>query len=180
MANGGVFKAALREAGYSNDKRGSYLPHRVRDAIQARLADEFAEARVTAPRILHETALIAFADAANYFDADGSFLGDSIPPELSPAIKQASVVEEVSPDGTITRRITLVLHDKLKALKMLGDQHRMFPELRGVVVQHQGPGGGPVQVDVSSDRDARVREIVETVRVLGGDAEEAVVVDGED
>lgn len=121
---------AARAAGYSPDSAGS-IGHELlkKPEIQTRLADA-ASTRVrkldiTGDRILMEVARIAFVDLARAYDPEGNLLPlNRIPEDVRRAIAAVDVFEEFLGRGYDKAKIghtkKLKLHDKLKALELLG------------------------------------------------------------
>ena len=136
-------KAAMIRAGYST-KCGSFPSSQllarpqVRAAVDARIAERRAAHELEAERVIVELGRIAFADARELMEwgPDGMVLRDSadVPDDV------AACVAEVSVQKAGTR---VKLHDKVKALELLGKHFGLFADRLKAEVS--GPGGGPLQ-----------------------------------
>ncbi len=89
--------------------------------------------------ILSETAICAFSDITNYVDFEGDEVSLKSSDDIignSPAIRELTIkpciVREVQSDGTIETiqgtQVNIKLHDKIKALRMLGDNARCWEQ----------------------------------------------------
>ena len=136
-------QAAIR-AGYSKktaDTQGPRLLGNVgvASAIQEAMKKCEEKTGITQERILNELAIIAFSDLANYLDIDqdtGAIRAKSFD-ELSEGISRA--LEQIKEDrmiredakgqdSIINSKITFRMHDKLKALELLGKHLAMFKD----------------------------------------------------
>jgi phage terminase small subunit len=115
-----------------------------------------AKTGITQERVLEELAIIAFSDIKNYLDVDQdtgairakSFDDATMPENASRAVQsmtETRVIKEVkgTKDAADTEMIlsanaTFKMHDKLKALELLGKHLGMFKER----VEHSGSVGG--------------------------------------
>lgn len=130
-------QAAIR-AGYSKKTAGRIGQENlqkpvIQKAIQDHMKEREKRTRVTADRVVHELAKIAFADLKDYikWDENGVVIINSNDVD-------GSVLAEVSettniqtfPNGGETERIQkkIKLHDKMKALEMLGKHLGMFKD----------------------------------------------------
>ncbi len=120
--------------------------------IQARIA-ELQEKRakrteITQDRVLKELAMIGFSDLANYININGDTGAiaaktfDEMPEGESrviKAIKENRAIKE-SADGeqtTVYDKIEFVLHDKMRALELIGRHLKMFVDK----LEHSGAIG---------------------------------------
>jgi phage terminase small subunit len=123
---------AYHEAGYSGtgnvaEAAASRMLRNVKvaAAIAARQQDLQASTEVTQERIIHELALVAFADMATYMSWDGTAVTLTASAALRP--EQTRVVAEVSQTVTLAGgTIRFKLHDKLGALTKLGEHLGVF------------------------------------------------------
>jgi phage terminase small subunit len=135
-------QAALR-AGYS--KKTAYIighenlnKPKIKEAIEAKMREREKKTEITQERVLRELAKIAFSDLTDFveFGPDGL------------TIKESSKV-----DGTVLSEVYMnqsrkgkshkvKLHDKLKALELLGRHLAMFTDK----TQISGEGGGAIQI----------------------------------
>lgn len=140
--------AAGKRAGFG--KGAGQSGHRIlrRDyvarAVDAAMA---SEAGATRTRIIDELALMAFANAGDYFEWGPG--GVTVKASADLTDEQRAVVVEVA--ETITKdgggKIVVKLADKQAALEKLGRVFGMFKDR----VEHTGKDGGPVKVeDVSA------------------------------
>ena len=161
-------QAAIR-AGYSAanaDKIGSQLlgKTRVAEAVARAKADRSARVGLTQDRVLEELAAVAFARMPDFAEwGTGSQMSLKHSAELTPG--QAAAVSQVTEhekfiktiggddDGEerlMSRERSIKLHDKLGALKLLGQHLGMFADRH----EHTGPGGESIQIEVKA-RDYR-------------------------
>jgi phage terminase small subunit len=125
--------AAARRAGYSAktaEWQGPQLlgkPH-VAAAVAEAMESRSRRTGITADRVLQELAAIAFADPRRLFDPDGAPLPLS---DLDDDIARAVATVEHGPAGGVgggPAAARMRLHDKLKALEMLGRHLGLFSE----------------------------------------------------
>lgn len=157
-------QAAIR-AGYS--ARSAHvdgprmLSHaRVADAVARAKAERSARVGLTADRVLEELAAIGFArmpNVAEWGHGDQMHLKPSSDLSDHEAAAIAQIVETEKYIKTIgegeqlmSRERSIKLHDKVAALKMLGNHLGLMPEKH----EHSGPGGEPLQIEVKA-RDYR-------------------------
>lgn len=128
----GYSKRNAQDAGNSNLNR----PH-VKAAIQKAMDERAKRLEVKADRVLQELAKIAFADIKDfvYFGRDGVLLKEDS--EVDGTVL-AEITETVSRAGLRTH---VKLHDKLKALDLLGRHLKLFTERHEVT----GKDGGPIE-----------------------------------
>lgn len=149
--------AALRANPYQSREKAhssaSYLCRKinVRHAIKRKLEEINHSLESRASRALQELIHISFSDARELFDPSGR-LHDihSIPDHIAPAISSIEVVKRRS--ATENSDIETYIHkirlwDKPKALGMLGKHLGILRD----VIEHTGPGGGPIQVQHTID-----------------------------
>ncbi len=137
-------QAAIR-AGYSPktaNEQGARLLAKasVQAGVQEAMKRREKRTEVTADRVVQELAKIAFSDLKDFVD----FGPDSIKIKDSDTVDGsvlAEVGETVSQAGS-TR--TVKLHNKMKALELLGRHLGIFTEKHEL----SGPGGGPIQTTV--------------------------------
>lgn len=107
-------------------------------ALQTRQARLQASTQVTQERVLHELALVAFADMACYvtWGRQGVRLKDAadLPPEQSRVV--AEVSETTTQSGGTLR---FKLHDKIAALTKLGDHLGIFQTRLPIDWEHLSP-----------------------------------------
>jgi len=142
-------QAAIR-AGYSKKtakEQGCQLLTKlnIQQAIQKAMERRSKRTEITQDRILKELAMIAFSDIKNYLDIEentGVIIAKSFKdmPEgesrVIKAIKENRAIKE-NADGTkitVYDKVTFELHDKMKALELLGKHLGMFVE----EVKHSG------------------------------------------
>ena len=144
-------QAAIR-AGYSKKsarniaKENITKPH-ISAAITKACARRGERTGITADKVVHEIGKVAFANMEDFveFGPDGVKLKDS--EELSR--EQLAAVAQVSEHtGKETSSTQFRLHDKLKALELLGRHQGLFNELNI-------GGTGEVQVSVNIGLDRR-------------------------
>lgn len=134
----GYSKKTARQAGAMNMSKPA-----IRAEIERRLSAQAQKLAVTADRVRDELAKIAFgtmgdfvrvqADGSPYFDLSG------MTPEQAATLDQITVEEfkDGRSDKREVRRIKLKLHDKTKALEMLGKHFNMFVEQHEHKHDHQ-------------------------------------------
>ena len=160
---------AARKAGYSGRtaySQGQRLLKHVEIAAAIAKAEQerFQRLQMTGDEVLAELAHLARSDITEYvqWGEDGAPLFKPSR-ELTPA--QAAAVRSIKFTTRTTRRghngdaeedtevtVDLKLHDKPGSLKMIGQRHKLFAES----VEHSGPGGGPIPIDVRQDLDDRL------------------------
>jgi phage terminase small subunit len=136
-------QAAIR-AGYKENTASETAYELLRkpqimEAVDAALAKVAEKNEVTAIRIIKELSLIAFSDLQSYVDVDPDTGAirckgfDDMPPETSRALESISedrVIREAS-DGksvVLNDKIKFKMHDKVRALEMLGKHLNLFNE----------------------------------------------------
>ena len=110
-----------------------------------------AKTGITQERVLEELAIIAFSDIKNYLDIDQdtggirakSFDDATMPDKASRAlemVREDRMIREDSKgnDSIINSKVTFKMHDKMKALELLGKHLGMFKDR----VEHSGSVGG--------------------------------------
>jgi phage terminase small subunit len=122
-------QAAIR-AGYSAktaNEQGTQLLAKLSNEVSAALAEQSARANVTAERVIRELARIAFSDPRKVFRWGPN--GVELLPSDELTEDEAAAVAEVS--ETTTKHggsIKAKLHDKNKALELLGRHLGMFSD----------------------------------------------------
>ncbi len=123
----------------------------IQSALREEMDDRLRDTRVNVDRVLHEIAIMAFADIGDYlrFDADGNFHHDfsGLPRGATRAIQEITIDTYMEGKGENAREVKktkLRLYPKTQALEMLGKYLKMFVERH----EHSGPGGGPIELDV--------------------------------
>ena len=124
---------AFRMAGYKTDpsKDAHRLMKRpsVAKAIAARkkaLADANG---ISADRVIEELRRVGFLNARDLFDSDGNLIPvNKLPEAISAAIHPTEVVQRnlAAGDGVTDRVHRIRVHDKLKALELLGKKLGLF------------------------------------------------------
>jgi phage terminase small subunit len=156
-------QAAIR-AGYSRKTAGE-IGHRqlknveVKKAIQKGMDAKAKRYEISVQRILEELAVVAYSDLKHYVDIDpdtGAIRAkgfENMPEKTSralKAIKEDRVIKEDA-DGhkvTVFDKIRFELHDKLKALELLGKHIGMFTD----------------KVDLSGDMTIIIKKIISDER----------------
>lgn len=136
-------QAAIR-AGYSA-KRADAIGHEnlrkpeIADAISERMKARSERTEITQDRVLAELAKIAFADQRKVmtWGPDGVRLRDSVELTDDEAAIVSEVSETTSKDGG---SLKLKTHDKVGALKLLGDHLGMWKQK----IEHTGKDGAPL------------------------------------
>lgn len=149
-------QAAIR-AGYSAKTAYSIAEQNLRKLEVKAAIDKAMETRaertqITADRVLEELALVGFfrlgeclritPDGEPYLDLSGAT------PEQLAAIAETQtedVIEGRGEDSRTIRKVKVKFHDKLSALEKIGKHLGMFKDR----VEHSGPGGEPVTVNVN-------------------------------
>jgi phage terminase small subunit len=143
--------AAAIRAGYSPrsaDVTGARLlaNARIRAYLDERMAEHSRRTNVTQERIIRELARIAFLDPTQLVNMDTAELLDNATADDRAAIASVKVKTIPTQEGTgIEREIRL--HDKIKALELLGKRFGMWLDRQQIDVQ------GAVQIvdDVPGD-----------------------------
>jgi len=132
---------AFRAAGYKTDP--SKDAHRVlsRPSVAKAVAarkKKMAEANdVSANRVIEELRRVGFLNARDLFDAEGNLIPvNKLPEAVAAAIHPTEVVQRnlAAGDGVTDRVHRIRVHDKLKALELLGKKLGLFVEK----VEHSG------------------------------------------
>ena len=139
--------AAARRAGYkakNADDLAVQLLRKtpVQGAIQAALAERTARTAVTQDRVVLELARVAFADMSRLVKFENGQMTITETGQLSEDDRRAlsELSESVTENGR-TRK--LKVHDKLKALELLGKHLGMFVDKQEI----SGPNGGPLEIN---------------------------------
>lgn len=153
-------QAAIR-AGYKEktaEQQASRLLSnvKVQAAIKKRMEEREKRTKITQDRVLQELAKIGFADIKDFlrFGTEKTLVGyDEEDGEMVPVYDYKQVVE-VKPseqvDGTLISEVSISakgvfsfkMHDKMKALDMMGKHLGMFKDR----IEHSGEGGGAINV----------------------------------
>jgi phage terminase small subunit len=145
-------QAAIR-AGYSERTaraQGQRLLTKVdiHDAIEKAGQKRANKLDVTVERIVLELARIAFADPGEIIQVVNGRVVVKDTSELTE--DQRRVVAEVTQTDTMNGgSLKVKLHDKQKALELLGRYQGMFIDRH----EHSGPGGGPIQTEDMTDAE---------------------------
>ncbi|MEW6045000.1 MAG: terminase small subunit [Bacillota bacterium] len=138
-------RRAAERAGYkasSADKMGRRLlaRPRVQAAIAAAMAERAQRTKITQDAVIEQLAKIAFADLKDFvsFGPHGVEIRDS---NLVDGTVLSEVSQIVSKNGGSQR---VKLHDKLKALELLGKHLGMFVDRQEIT----GPNGGPLRIEI--------------------------------
>jgi len=130
---------AARKAGYSA-KTAAQMGHKlladpeVAAAIETAKQARSERTQISQDRVLEELAAVAFSDVRDYVAWDGT----TVMLKASPDLADARAVASVAGDG---EKATLRMHDKIRALEILGKHVGLFKE--------QSPfGDGPISVEV--------------------------------
>lgn len=143
-------QAAIR-AGYSS-RRASEIAHQllqkttVANAINKELARRSKRTGINQDRIVLELAKIALLNATDVIDINNALIKDDSSREDTAAIASVKVKTIPAESGTITER-EIKLHDKIKALELLGKHLGMFTDKLNLT--------GELGVKIIDDIDAR-------------------------
>ncbi len=141
-------QAALRSAYSEDSARQIGSENLSKPSIASRIAElqaeQLAAAKVTPERIIQELARIAFVNSSDVVEWAPGKKGVRLKPskDLSPDTL-AAVAEVVQVKGN-NPRMSVKLHDKTKALELLGRTQKLFTDQ----VQHSGMLGVQVVDDV--------------------------------
>lgn len=118
--------------------------------VQTRRERLSARTQVTAERVIQELARLAFVDPRAIFNPDGSMKPvTDWDEDTARALSGCEVTEEFAGRGEeresvgFTKKVKF--WDKKGALELLGKHLALFTER----VEHSGPGGGPIPVEVA-------------------------------
>lgn len=161
-------QAAIR-AGYSArtaNEQGARLLAKasVRQAVDAAIAERQKRTEITQDMVVAELAKIAFGDQRDVMEwgPRGVKLRDS----KNLTDEQAAIVAEVTETITIAGgTLKLKTHDKVGALKLLGEHLGMFKQR----VEHTGKDGAPITFQNLSDEQAEkmAEAYLSTLRLNG-------------
>jgi phage terminase small subunit len=137
----GYSPSSAAEIGYEN-LRKPQIARAISEAFKAR----GERTRVSQDQVVREIAKSGFAtilDVAEWTTDGVRFKGsDEIPPEAAGAIKSVKSVTTTLEDGTIRVTREIVLHDKIRALELLGrhlgiftDKVQMVPPTDGFTIR---------------------------------------------
>lgn len=130
MKDRNATQAAIR-AGYnpkSADRMGwSLLKNpKVQEAISERVEAAENRSQVTVDRVLTELARIAFADITDIVSVEGGKVRVRDTRDLPPETRKA--ISEITETGAAGGTIKVKLHDKIKALELIGRHLAMFKD----------------------------------------------------
>jgi phage terminase small subunit len=118
-------------------------------SIERQMEDHMAAFDITAERILKEIAALAFSTMSDYMssDGDGGFFVDlgALTPEQSKAMAEITVDEYTEGRGENADRVKKIkfkLHDKTRALELLGKWKKMWTDK----VEATGADGSPLSM----------------------------------
>lgn len=158
-------QAAIR-AGYSprtaqvQASKMLALPH-VQEAVQAAIKAREKRTEITQDRVLAELARIAFADLKDYVAFGPKQEVTFKDPEHVDGRVIAEIGETITQYGGSKR---LKLHDKLRALELLGKHLGMFVDR----VEHTGAGGGPINLQgVPGGGEVNVQDLLRDPGLAG-------------
>lgn len=109
----------------------------------------FQKCQITAQQILNEEKAIAFSDIAQYWDEDGYLIGKpaDLPEHIRKAISAVQIIEE---QGGAVKRYKVKLWNK-------GDSLGRLQKIQGMIaptkLEHSGPNGKPIDINVSKQFD---------------------------
>ncbi len=143
-------QAAIR-AGYSSDTAGSIgnenlKKPEIRARIEKAMAERSKRTGVNQDRVIRELARIAFANAANIINTEDATVKAGASEDDMACIQSVKVKTMSGENGSLVER-EVKLHDKLRALELLGKHNGMFKD----------------RVEVEADREI-------TVNIRYGDA----------
>lgn len=145
-------QAAIR-AGYKPDNAAvtaSEILRRpnVRAEVRRQYGIIYSSLGTKAQRVLAELCRIGFSDVRELFDDNGNLLDvKDLPDSIASTVSSVEITRKPGRDGDTDEYVSKIrLWDKTKALSMLG---KHFGILRDVI-EHTGPGGGPIQVESNS------------------------------
>lgn len=154
-------QAAIR-SGYSPDSASSIGSENlskpeIRARIDRAIAEQSKRTGINADRVVRELARVALANADDILDAKTAMLKDGVTRDDTAAVASVRVKTIPTADGQGVER-EIKLHDKIKALELLGRHLGMFTdkvehsgsintgsrELASILQQMKGddPGGG--------------------------------------
>lgn len=153
-------QAAIR-AGYAPDSASVMaskllVKSNVKAEVKRQYSAIYQSLGTKAQRVLSELVRLGFSDIRELFDRDGNLLDiKSLPDNIAASISSVEVVRRkgryktIDEDGNDADEfITKVrLWDKTKALSMLGKHFGLLKD----VIEHTGPGGGPIEVQTTSN-----------------------------
>jgi phage terminase small subunit len=130
---------AAKEAGYSGDDNGlAVAGHRVLRNVKVRqFINELTETRAL-PKyaVLAELAALATADPSIFYDEHGKVSWAMVK-------KYGQVIQSIT--HYRGEKVEIKLHDKIKALELLGKNLQLFADR----VEHTGVDGGPIETKIT-------------------------------
>jgi len=121
----------------STNSQGSTLlkDPRVAQEVRRRIAEVTKRYRSTANKALGELAALAFSNVKDYYDRDGKLLPlDELPVYAAAAVKKVKSKEvkafdlATGEEKVVGHERELELHDKIAALRMIGQHEGLFAE----------------------------------------------------
>lgn len=154
-------QAAIR-AGYSPKGatvRGSELlaNRKVQAAIDQAVKDRAERTEVTSDRVIEELARIAFSNISGIVRMEGGRVVVKDTAKLTEGQRRS-----ISGLSETANGIRVKLHDKLRALEMLGRHLGMFTDRHEI----GGPGGEPIHITVKPPSEMTDKEIDEELERL--------------
>jgi len=111
---------------------------RVAQEVRRRIAEVTKRYRSTANKALGELAALAFSNVKDYYDRDGKLLPlDELPVYAAAAVKKVKSKEvkafdlATGEEKVVGHERELELHDKIAALRMIGQHEGLFAEPEG-------------------------------------------------
>lgn len=123
---GNASKAA-RMAGYKSKNAGIYACEllknpKIKAAIEENRKKLLQKFNITAERILQELAAVAFSNINDFYDDSGNFKKlINLPRHVTAALCSYTVQSKVDNGGNQTVTTAIKIHDKLRALELLGN-----------------------------------------------------------
>lgn len=109
--------------------RGLLARPRVKKAIEQRKKRIFRKFDIRADRVVQELASIAFANKQDFYDENGRLKGiRDLPRQVASALQsvEVSMGTDAAHNPMVTQKIRL--HDKIKALELLGKHLKLFTD----------------------------------------------------
>jgi len=116
----------------------------IRARVDEMMAARSMRTEITADVVIRELARIALVDPLDIIDADDATVTDSATKDQRAAIQSIKVKKRPTDYGDEIER-EVKLHDKVKALDLLGKHLGMFTDKKEIT----GPGGAPIPLAIS-------------------------------